>query len=479
MIARLKQLKVPNLIKKRITLNSFMTKANLKSDSVVANSVDVSTIINFNPTNGTLENGIGLENFKINGKKITLSNDKKAEKIYYYKRFDNLLKTNDDRLVVYCDNKSLCYFKLNDKDLIEHQIDNINFSKQPTAINYNYLGEDVLILSNDKDGLYLLNDNTINHIQNAPPITSMCIHSERLFATTSGEGTTLWFSDDFNIENWFVSLDEAGFIELPDDRGKMLKVISFLDYVYVFRAYGISRITAYGKQQEFTVENLFSNVGKIYANTVTECGDYIIFMASSGIYKFNGMEIVKILPFYDKYLDGVDNEESEGVFYNNKLYLNCNLMINKKIENCIIVYDIDTKIPYIANGLNVNSLLLIPGDLYKLCCLSKGEFVLVNNSGKRFNKILKKEWRSDYSDYSILTPNKKLEKITINTMQPITIYIYCDNNKTLIYDLDSGHKEVSVNVKGQLFSFRIVSRTKSPLIYKPTLYFSYFKEDLW
>ena len=94
-------------------------------------------------------------------------------------------------------------------------------------------------------------------VLDAPKISSMALHYERLFATVDGEKNSVWFSDDLDPTNWSMSLDEAGFIELIDERGALLKVVSFLDYIYIFREYGISRLTAYGDQTSFSVSNLF------------------------------------------------------------------------------------------------------------------------------------------------------------------------------------------------------------------------------
>ncbi len=471
------KLNVPSVTKRKISLNSFLTKGSISSDEMLSNPGDVALLYNFNCSDGTLKSGIGLSEYLINGESVKLNEGVTPVKLYYYKRYDASSKTCHDRIVVYGSDNRLYYTALG-KDTQFKLISGTIFSSPPIAINYNFSDEDVLILSFEKEGLYVLNNVTLKKVDTAPKISSMCIHSERLFATTSGDGTALWFSDDFNPTNWSVSLDEAGYIELPDERGKLLKVVSFLDYVFVFRSYGISRIYAYGDQTEFSVDNLFNNIGKIYANTVTECGGYIIFLTSSGLYRFNGIDTVKILPFYDRFLDGVDNDDAKGVFYNGKLYLNLNMKFNSNTENVVLIYDLESKVPYVAKGLKIDDFELVSGEDYNVYAISKGKFCVIDDSGKRFLKPLKKIWESGESDFSIESNKKKLDKIRITTNENIIIHVIVDG-KTNIYNVQSGTSVLKLNAFGNRFKFKIISYSKSPKILKPTFFFSYVKESLW
>ncbi|MFR6641171.1 MAG: hypothetical protein ACLUSP_07405 [Christensenellales bacterium] len=56
----------------------------------------------------------------------------------------------------------------------------------------------------------------------------------------------------------------------------------FLGYVYAFRERGISRIAAYGAQTDFSVSNLYVSGGRIYPDTVTPCGDAVLFLGEEG-----------------------------------------------------------------------------------------------------------------------------------------------------------------------------------------------------
>lgn len=122
------------------------------------------------------------------------------------------------------------------------------------GVSYNYKSNDVLLMSSSDDGLFIVNDSTVTYCTNAPKFTSIAVHNERVFGTVNGVSNQVWFSDDFDPANWKVSQTEAGYISFADDLGKAIKVVSFLNYLYVFRDYGIFRLTAYGDQNDFIMK---------------------------------------------------------------------------------------------------------------------------------------------------------------------------------------------------------------------------------
>ncbi len=103
-----------------------------------------------------------------------------------------------------------------------------------------------------------------------------------------GFATAFWFSDDFDPFNWNVSLDEGGYIEFDGSLGGVNAVRSFDNYLYVFCDFGIYRLTAYADQDSIQYEKGI-RVGRTYfANSITECGEYVAFASEDGIYLFDG-----------------------------------------------------------------------------------------------------------------------------------------------------------------------------------------------
>ena len=61
---RNKKLKLPSVAKKKVYLNSFLTKGNLASDESISDFGDVSLSYNFDVSDGTLKPGIGVSEYK-------------------------------------------------------------------------------------------------------------------------------------------------------------------------------------------------------------------------------------------------------------------------------------------------------------------------------------------------------------------------------------------------------------------------------
>ncbi len=472
------QFYTPTKIKKKIQFKNFFSGMNGGVDDKLKSPTTPELSFNFNPFNGSLKGAEGLSVLKFNGVEYTLPNNLTAKQIYFYKRFDNVNKVSDDRLVCYASDGYIYQCKLNSETGNFLLVPNCYFAKAPLGICYNYYGSDVLILAYDNNQISILDDNTVTTYQDTPQVSSMCIHKERLFLTSANDVNTVWFSGNFNPVDWAVSLDGAGYVTIPDERGKMLKVVSFYDYVYLFREYGITRISAYGDQTEFIVDNLFLKHGKIYKNSITTCGNYIVFLASDGIYRFDGANSTKILSEYDSYFVNQDNSNSNGAFFDNKLYLSLNMKFDGVVEKVILVYDFLNKYSYLLKGLNVKSFLSVSGEEYYLLAVTNdGKIVKIDNSGMLYDKPLKKVFKTIETDFGIDNKNKRLYKFTIETDTEIKVIINCDGDN-FYYKMNKYDNVLDLDIKGDLFSVTIINEMAKARIVLPTLYFSYSKESL-
>lgn len=473
------KLKVPTQTKTKVTLGNFDGGLGSGKDESVKNFNSAKYVFNFDISDGALKAGAGLQEYLIDGKTVFLEDGVYPKKFFYHKNYDVNSKSFKEVILCYASNGYLYTCNLFDSDKTFTKT-SVSFLLEPTAVSYNYDGTNVLLLSSRSDGLLVFDGVNFTEVDGAPKFSSMCVHNERVFATENDESTSLWFSDDFDPSNWYVSIDEAGFIEFPDERGALLKVISFLDFVYIFREYGISRVLATGNQEDFSVSNLHSKLGRIYGESVTDCGNYVFFLSSNGIFRFNGVDAVKILDCYDAFLNGVDNASAHGVYNDGKYYLNLKMKIDKKEQNVLLVYNLFTNTSYIMKGCKISAICLFDGQSRELIATyNDGKRVakIVDGYGKLFDKPLKKVWQSVESDFSL--PCKKiLYKLSINVLEEIEVVITCDNVKNY-YKITPNKNYIEPKLKGKNFSVSIISYNNNPRIYKPTIYFKYLKEHLW
>ena len=198
--------------------------------------------------------------------------------LHLFRKFDAATNKRDDRLIVRTtDNEyyETSVFTVGDTF---RKIVNLAAAGKDCSACYRYNGKDLFLASSERGFFYTYDGTTLKKIENAPNMTSMCVHAERIFATVSGEQNKVWFSADFNPENWKVSGDGAGYIDFDDEGGKVIKVVKFLNYVYIFRDFGVERLTAFGAQTDFSVSKIYTASARIYPDTIVPLGDRIVFL---------------------------------------------------------------------------------------------------------------------------------------------------------------------------------------------------------
>ncbi|MEG1662871.1 MAG: hypothetical protein RR338_02695 [Clostridia bacterium] len=336
----------------------------------------------------------------------------------------------DDRLVVRTNANKLFYTKIFENDTW-HEIVGDPISGRICSVNYNNAGEDVLIISSDSCAMRILAGEKLTTIPLAPKFTSIAVHFERVYGTVSNKNE-VWFSDDFNPTNWKVDGTAAGYIKFNDEYGGVLKVVSFLNYLYIFREHAIFRLTAYANQAEFTLNKLFTETGRIYKPTIAQCGDKILFMAEEGLFSFDGYSVTRIgkelPPNYTPFT-------AVAAYQNNCYYLACKIVeplfdIGVAVNNMLIEYNLEEKTIAVLAPLDILSLVPVnirqATDLIVLLQKNvRNKFGMLSDSGKIFGVETKKMYFSPYNslgDDSV----KTVRSVTLMTKNPCLLKVKID-----------------------------------------------------
>lgn len=475
-------IKIPTYSEAKINLFDLRGGMNGEIDSKSSDVAFANLSYNFELFDGALKDGFGLKEFSFPKGAInvfpSLPYGRSPIKCFYYKRFDVEQQHFDDRLLCFASDNYVYECKLNQSNAQMTLIEDLHFSKVPHSVCYKYNGDDVIIFS--IDGTMKIYDGiSVVSVNDVPDVTSMCLHSERLFVTTGGEQTALWFSDDFDPTDWYVSLDEAGFIDFQDGRGRLLKVVSFNNYVYIFRNYGITRLTAFGDQTEFVASGLFLSSGRIFHGSIAECGNRIIYLAEDGFYSFDGIDSNRILKEYDKYLKNINNDDAVGKYFNGKLYMSLNMRLNGKILRVMLVYDTKNGGSYIAKGLRVRDVEIVStNEFCKLVfvCENSTKLGTVCDHSRFFNRPLKKIWKSNFNDFNIVG-EKVLKKLSLYTKNRIEVEVKSEvGTKKIIFDGAEFRQTAIVGLKGKTFEFSVLSDIPKCEVSRMILYFNYFND---
>ena len=347
------------------------------------------------------------------------------------------------------------------------------------AINYRLDSKDTLLLSSAGRGLVTWNGSKIKE-HATPMISSMALHYERLFITSPTEPTKVFFSDDLDPTNWNFAANEGGFIELLDERGELNKVVSFANYLYIFREHGISRVSASGAQDEFSVSNLFVSTGRIYAESVAKCGGVIVFAASDGLYRFDGYECAKILTNLSGLIVGAPRASA---FFDGKYYLSCTMNFGDEqkvgceaephTSNGLLVYDVSTGEYSITRGLDI--------EYMNVCTFAGEDFLMardgshsgvITRCGKRFDAPLEKRWESPESDFGASDKTKVVREVYVDTDADCTVGIRGKKLKPV--RVKAGKRRIRFNVNSKTLALSVSTEADECNIRPPTGVYSVF-----
>lgn len=333
------------------------------------------------------------------------------------------------------------------------------------ALNYRLNSEDVLLLSFEGKKLMIWNGDVLTECQ-SPTISSMALHYERLFVTSAEQPTRVFFSENLDPTSFQISSDGGGFIELLDERGELNKVVSFGNYLYIFRDHGISRVTAYGDQREFSVVNLFVTAGRIYPSSIATCGNTVMFLASDGLYAFDGYDCQRLSAF-----DGLIRPDGDCAcaFFAGKYYLSCKMRFDADAELGLLVYDVNTDEFDVSRGPKISFMNAVTyNDEDMLVCCDDGAGGVIVKNGMRFGVPLEKLWRGPDSDYGTADKTKTVREICISTTVPVSITLASEKKQKTVA-VKPGERAVRVNFNAKRFSLSVSASAAECEISPPTV----------
>lgn len=342
------------------------------------------------------------------------------EKVFYYTRYD---EATDERTGIYLGYREGKMYAVKDT---EKEIEGVFFASAPTGVNYRLYGEDVFLLCGEEGMAVVHADGSAVTVPSAPKITGLAMHNERMFVTIGGRKNAVWFSDDLDPTNWNPELDEGGFIELEGEGGATNKVVDFGGYVYIFRDYGIMRLTAYGDQSEFSLTGLFVSSGRIFADTVAVCGDRILFCASDGPYVFDGLSTTRILRDYDGAFAPV---KPVAAYSGGKYFLATKLTETAGEENdALLCIDPKTGSACLSEGISVRAFspaTEIGGE--KLFCRTDRQTLGQVVRGAAYYDLPRTcLWQGSLSDLGSPDREKLVTELFIDTATPITVTVFTE-----------------------------------------------------
>ena len=227
------------------------------------------------------------------------------------------------------------YYNLHDINRTLKNLNSINLTSRPTFETFINDGVNNLLISSKTDEMWVWNgiDNPYE-VLDAPKILSLAVGLDRVFVITLDNLYSVYYSDTFDPTEWTMSSDEEKYISFSDNMGKVLKVVSLDNYIFVIREFGIVKIASTNNGNSFKMSKMYFSSGKIFENTICSNGDFIMFASSSGIFKFDGINCKRI---YDEIYKNFDiNDDSVANSFDGQYFL----LVSHENQKFILIIDI-------------------------------------------------------------------------------------------------------------------------------------------
>ena len=321
---------------------------------------------------------------------------------------------------------------------------------------------------------------------NVPEMLSCVVHYGTFFGITKADRNKLIYTNKLKLSTWTEN-EGLSVIEFLDNRGAFTKLVTFNDYVYLFRENGITKISKYSLNGDFAFTHLYYSPSKIYENSICVCGDKIFFVTRDGIYTFDGNKVAKVLRNYDKYFKHLKNDYCSSCCLNGKYYLatNCDFQDGQVVgwedrfyyNNVLFEIDVFNKDVKVLRGVDIKQLAVIDSPYYSkvicsfnsTCTNQLGEII---NDGKIINVATPKSWTSFCTDFGYYNKRKKIKEIVLKSKYDCQIKIISDEeSKTFSISGRENMQRMQVNVCGKEFKVEFLSSNSDIKICKPKFVF--------
>ena len=481
----------------------FLNAINSQTDESIQSISNAKFFKNFAIKSGVLSAGLGTSKLKfyadVYGEETEYKKTYEGEalKLYCFPYYDTFTQQKRDCIVIYSSDNYLYYMRYfsNFRNFLKY--DDIAFTSRPDYAYYILPNEEeAMILSSSNEPLTLISFySDMIQVENAPKIKSLCVHYDRIFGVANNGRSKVWFSDELDPTNWNVSSSEGGYISMNDSLGNCEKVLSFKNYVFVFREYGITRITAYASQDSFSMQNAYESSNYIYSNTACVCGDVIYFLATDGLYGFDGVNVNRINVGFEKLINGISQHSAKGVYFQNSYYLMLNTSLSqisdiKEANNTIIrfdclngIYDILTDIQILdiekMNTSGIEKLVAIEVEHTTSDTDFTTRLSQIDYYGAIYDEPTMKEWNSPSVDLGVPNYSKNIYAIALQTEEDCYVELKTEKMSQILEFRGSPiSQKKSVFISGVMLEIKIYTNSQAPRISHPIVYFKLGRENI-
>ncbi len=370
------------------------------------------------------------------------------------------------RILLYGDDNKLYTHQMFGSTYVFYYLYSLTFESAPIILPFRYDDVDAIIMADTEKVMVWKPNVTPYTLSDAPVISSMCINDEVLFCTVAFPSYKIWYNKSLNLENLGEESSDSGYISLDDDLGRAVKVVTYNEYVYVFRDYGITKISVY--KDEMSMNEVYRTSTMIYGDSVSSCGNLIVFATADGIYYFNGSSVYKCDIDIDKLISSLDNCSATSLGENYYIALKMdfgddNAVLyeqNDYTNNAILIVNMNDFSYQIIRGIDVLKLKpLITKTLEAvLVTFNQGEILKIGEmfeESSYFDTPMPKHWEK--KDIFENSTNKLITKLSVIASANTTFCLTLDDKEFSFTTLKDGLNEFCLKQQCRIANLTIDS----------------------
>lgn len=465
------------------------------------NITSVSTSVNcynFNYNKGVLTEGMGVNYFcpprsQLKDKPTValnysyfdegLSRNIKALNVFRY--YSRKYSRDRDVLIFYADDGYLWHLNLNVSAPTPMKMSQLDYENCPRFFFGKVDDLDNVFVSNGVEDVgFWDGDSYPIKYDYVPKFISLCNYKNVWFYITTGDRKYLKYCLRPNLNRWVITADTAYqefIIDLKGEQGNLNRLMNFDKYLYIFRDYGIDRLSLVGEKKEIQINHIYKASNRIYANTVEICGDEMIMLTQGGLISFDGVEAKTIDMKFASKLKGVDNQNAVASFYDGKYYLACKMNYDDEKQigceqyedhqnNTLIEYDPHNKTCAITRGIDIFDMKSIQAHCLNKLVISFNKdyttrFGELTTDGKFFDSNTNKYWCSPLTDLGYSNKKKIIKEVSLLSKYDCKLTIFTETEQK-VFKVE-GSQTISkfpVRLTGKQVGFKIETTSQKAYV---------------
>ena len=213
---------------------------------------DVKIIVNMRKCGNVFRRGLNVKSAEGNFASINLGYP------HCFKCIDKTGAEHDYVFGLNAENK-LAFYDFTSAGTFVGTLSDVTLTKPPILIDYNYDGQNYLLINCGEKGFYVY-DNEFTKLGANPLVTGAVIYDGKLFACSSDNYPRVRYCAMFNPKTWSGSQTS---LYVYNECGMVRGLVNLKNYIYVFQDNGISRISK-ADSENYTVTKICETGEKAY-----------------------------------------------------------------------------------------------------------------------------------------------------------------------------------------------------------------------